>query len=183
MKTYVTYGFFLALGGLLLNVLLYLTGFHSTVDKWVAAQWIGGIAGLALGIVLIVLGIKARRAEVPLTEEFSYGWALGAGVLVSLFSCLFGIVTNFLYTHFINTGFQELIIQVQTTKWEAAGMSSERIEQAEKMMRSPLGSILNVVFVFLFIMFINTVISLIAAAFLKRAAVEDLSVPPVAGAA
>ena len=43
-------------------------------------------------------------------------------------------------------------------------MSSDRIEKAEQMMRSPVGAILNAVFIIIFIMIINTLISLVAAA-------------------
>jgi len=178
MKTPLIYGLYLALSGLLLNVALYFTGFHSDVDKLTSSQWIGGGIGLVLGIVFIVLGIKARRSEVPATEEFGYGRALGTGVMISVFSCVFGIVTNFLYMRVINPGFREVIIQAQANKWEAAGMSSDRIEKAEQMMRSPVGAILNAVFIIIFIMIINTLISLVAAAFLKRPATGDQ--PPAA---
>lgn len=36
--------------------------------------------------------------------------------MISVFSCLFGIVTNFLYMRVINPGFREVIIQAQANK-------------------------------------------------------------------
>jgi len=178
MKTPLTYGFFMTLGGLLLNLALYFLGFHSDVEKLQTAQWISTAGGLALGIAFIVLGIKARRAEVPATEEFGYGRALGAGVLIGLFACLFGTVSNYLYMHIINPGLTDLMVQAQINKWEAMGMSSDRMEQAEKMMRKMMNPALQAVFGLVIGMIFCTIISLIAAAFLKRPAAEEQ--PPVA---
>jgi predicted DNA repair protein MutK len=172
MKTPLIYGLFMALSGLLLSLVLYFAGFHSDVDKLQTAQTISSIGGLVLGIIFIVLGIKARRAEVPATEDFGYGRALGAGVLVSLFACIFGVVTNFIYMNVINRGFKELMVQAQINKLEAAGMSSERIEQAEKVMRTMMNPALQAVLGILIGMLFCTIISLIAAAFLKRPATE-----------
>lgn len=180
MKTPLTYGFYMALAGLLLSLALFFLGFHSDVDKLKSAQLISSVGGLALGITFIVLGIKARRAEVPVTEEFGYGRALWAGVQVSFFGCLFGTVLNFLYMRVINPGLTDLMVQAQINKWEAAGMSSDRMEQAEKVMRTMMNPALQAVFGILFGMIFCTIISLIAAAFLKRATQEDLMPPAVA---
>jgi predicted DNA repair protein MutK len=180
MKTPLIYGLYLALAALLLNLGLYFAGFHSDVEKLAAAQKISSIGGLILAVVILVLGIKARRAEVPVTEGFGYGRAVGTGVLISLFACLFGVITNFLYMGVINRGLRELMIQAQINKWEAMGMSSEKIEGAEKMMRTMMNPALQAVFGIIFGMVICTVLSLIIAAFLKRPAQEDLSPPVVA---
>jgi len=177
MKTYVTYGFMMALGGLLLNLALYFLGFHSEVEKFGTAQWIGGLGGLAIVVVLIVLGTKARRNEVPLSEEFGYGRALGAGVMIVLFGALFGVVVNIVYMKFINPGMADLIVQVQSAKFEAKGMSGAQLEQAEKFTRMMTGPIISSIFNFFGGMIIGTIISLITAAFLKRSASAEP--PPV----
>jgi len=178
MKTPIIYGLFMALAGLLLTLVLYFTGFHSDVEKLKAAQTISTVGGLAIGVTIITLGIKARRAEVPATEAFGYGRALGAGVLIGLFGSLFGTVTNFLYMHVINPGLTDLMVQAQIAKWETAGMSSERIEQAEKMMRTMMNPALQAVFGIIIGVLFCTIIALIVAAFLKREATEEQ--PPVA---
>ncbi len=178
MKTYLTYGFFMTLAGAVLTMGLYFLGFHSDVDKLHSAQTISTIGGLAIGITFIALGIKARRAEVPATEDFSYGRAVGAGVMVGLFAALFGMVTNLLYMQVINPGLTDLMVQAQIAKWDAAGLSSARIEQAEKMMRKMMNPALQAVFGLIFGVIICTVISLVAAAFLKRPATAEQ--PPVA---
>jgi predicted DNA repair protein MutK len=178
MKTPLTYGLYMALAGLLVNLGLYFAGFHSEVEKLGTAQTIATVCNLILGVTLLVLGVKARRAEIPPTEDFGYGRALLAGIQISLFACLFGIVTNFLYMGVINRGLKELMVQAQIAKWEALGMSSDKIEQAEKMMRMMMNPALQAVFGIIFGMIICTIISLIVAAFLKRPAQDELA-PPV----
>ncbi len=179
MKTPLIYGLYMALAGLLVNLGLYFAGFHSDVEKLATAQTISSVANLILGVTLLVLGIKARRAEIPLTEDFGYGRALLAGVQVSLFACIFGTICNFLYMGIINRGLKELMVQAQINKWEAAGLSSDKIEGAEKMMRTMMNPALQAVFGLIFGMVICTILSLIVAAFLKRPA-QDGMAPPVA---
>src|SRR5271169_3395189 len=88
MKTCALYGFITALAGAFLVLALFFLGFHSDAAKLTAAQAIGGIGGLAIGATCTVLGVRARRAEVPATEDFGYGRALGAGVMISIFAAL-----------------------------------------------------------------------------------------------
>lgn len=176
MKTYVTYGFFMALGNLLVSLALYFLGFHNDPAKMAAAQWIGTVGGLAVGITTIVLGTKARRAEVPATEDFGYGRALGAGVMVTLFACIFSIFTTYLYFNVINPGMTDLMVQAQLDKMEAKGMSGAQLEQAEKGIRMFMKPAFMAVFGFIAGLFWGTIISLITSIFLKRKAVE--AVPP-----
>ncbi len=169
----------MALAGLLVNLGLYFAGFHSDVEKLATAQTISSVLNLILGVTLLVLGVKARRAEIPSTEDFGYGRALWAGVQISFFACIFGTITNFLYMGVINRGLKELMVQAQINKWEALGMSSEKIEGAEKMMRTMMNPALQAVFGIIFGMVICTILSLIIAAFLKRPAQDSLT-PPLA---
>jgi hypothetical protein len=180
MKTYVTYGFFMALAGLLLTLALYFLGYHSDPAKISTAQWIGSLGALAIGITITILGTKARRAEVPMTQEFSYGSALGAGVMITLFGALFSIVSTYLYFQVINPGMADIIVQAQLDKMEAKGMSGAQLDQAEKMTRMFMKPAFMMAFNFIGGMFWGTVISLITAAFLKRNATEELApdLPP-----
>lgn len=179
MKIYLTYGLAMSIAGALLTLALFLLGFHSDAAKLQTSQWISMVGGLAIGIVIIVMGTKARRETVPPGESFSYGQALGAGVMIVLFAALFGIATNLLYTQVINPNMNDIIVQAQIEKWEAKGMTSTQIEQAEGMMRKMMHPAIQVCFGFLGGMFFGTVISLITAAFLKREAAAE-SEPPVA---
>ena len=176
MKTYLTYGVSMALASALLTLVLFFLGFHSDAAKFGMAQWIGNIGLLVISIACLVLGMKARRAEVPATEEFGYGSALFTGFMISLFGGLCSVVTNYLYFHVINPGFTEIIVQAQLDKMEAKGMSGTQLEQAEKGIRMFMNPIFTGCFVFLGSLFWGTVISLVAAAFLKRPSTEEAMV-------
>ena len=174
MKTYLTYGAAMAGGGFVLTLVLFILGFHSDPAKLSTAQWVQGCLGLAIGIACIVLGTKARRAQVPATEEFGYGRALGAGVMIGLFASLFGLVTTFLYGGVINPHFSDVIIQAQADKLEASGLSADKIEQVQKMSAPFMKLPMQMVAGFLGGMFFSTLISLVTAAFLKRPASDQL---------
>jgi hypothetical protein len=176
MKTYLTYGVSMALASALLTLVLYFLGFHSDAAKLGTAQWISNLGFLAIAVTCLIMGTKARRAEVPLTEEFGYGSALFVGFMISLFAALCAIVTNYLYFNVINPGFSELIVQAQLDKMEAKGLSGAQIEQMEKMTRMFMSPVFSSCVVFLVVLFWGTLISLVTAAFLKRPATEEAMV-------
>ena len=176
MKTYLTYGFAMALASILLNLVLYFAGFHSDASKLGTGQLLGMCGGAGIAIVCIVLGTKAHRAEVLANqEEFSYGRALGTGVMITLFAALFGIVTGHLYMNVINPGMKDIILQSQVAKMEAKGMPADKLEQMEAFTRKMMTPALMAAIGFVSAMFSGTVISLISAAFLKRS-VSDLPI-------
>lgn len=177
MKTYVTYGFGSAIAGALLMLALYFAGFHSSVEKLGTAQIIQMVVGIVIAVVFIVLGTRARRAEVPPTEPFGYGRALGAAMMVSLFAVLFGVIFGYIYGQFVNPGMQELAAQAQIEKWEKMGMSSAQIDGAEKMMRKMMQPAVQAVLGFVIGLFFSLIVSLITSAFLKRGAQAEQ--PPV----
>jgi hypothetical protein len=176
MKTYLIYGFAMAIAGALLSLALFLLGFH-TVEKLQTGQWIGMCAGLAICAVVIILGTKARREEVPATEPFGYGRALGAGVMIVLFASAFGVATNLLYTQVINPGFTETLMQVQANNLEAKGLSQDKIEQIQRMSAPWMKPMAQAIMAFVMGMIVGTLIALVTSAFLKREASGE---PPVA---
>jgi len=177
MKTCSLYGFILAVATAVLTLILYFLGLHSDPAKLGMAKWIGGLGGLAIGIAVTVMGVKARRAEVPESEEFGYGRALGAGVLISLVSSAIGSIFTYAYVAFINTGYAEVVVQEQMDKLQARGMSGAQLDQAEKMTRLFTTPVAMTVFGFIATFIFGVVISLIIAGFLKRAASQ--AQPPV----
>lgn len=178
MKTYLTYGAAMAIGGALLLLGLFFFGFHTEASKLGSAQWIGTCGGLVIGFVCIHLGLRARLAEVPLTEDFGYGRALGNGVMIVLFGSLFGVLTNLVYFQYINPGLTDLIIRAQSAKMEAQGLSGTQIEQMEKVMHFMMSPAIQVASAFLGGMIMGTLTALIAAAFSRRPAIE----PPLGSA-
>jgi hypothetical protein len=184
MKTTLLYGLGMAIAGILLTFALYLTGFHSSVEKFTTGQTIGSIGGTIIMIAGLILAVRARRAETPVDEEFSYGRSLGAGTLTSLWSSLFGVLFNLVYSTVINPGMNELIIETQSAKMAEAGMSADQIEAAEAGIRMMTHPAIQAAVGFIFIFLFSFVISLIVAAFVRRKAVEDFSAevpPPIAG--
>ncbi|MEO6569221.1 MAG: DUF4199 domain-containing protein [Opitutaceae bacterium] len=176
MKTYLTYGAAMAIAGVLLNLGLYFAGYHTDANKLGMAQVIGALAGNAIAITCIVLGMRARRAEVLATNEaFGYGRALGAGIMITLFAALCGMLTGYLYMHVINPGMTDVMIQNQVQKMEASGASADAIEKMENITRKMMNPAVMTAMGFVFAMFGGTVISLIAAAFVKR---ESSDAPP-----
>jgi hypothetical protein len=170
MKTCALYGFITALAGAFLVLILYFLGFHSDPAKLGAAKTIGGFGGLAIGIVCTALGVKARRQELPPTDEFGYGAALGAGVLISLFASILSGIFTYAYHAFINPGFSEILIQDAMAKIEAKGVSGaqlDKIESFNRIMFSPVPmALIALIFGFIF----GVIISLVVAAFLKKPA-------------
>ena len=178
MKTYLTYGFAMAFGGALVVFALFFLGMHESAEKLDTAQGIQMGLGLAIGVTCIVLGTKARRAEVPGTETFGYGSALGAGVMITLFAALLGLFTNYLYGAVINPHFTDVMLHAQADIHAATGVPADKIEQiqdvAAALVRPPGMAAMG----FVSGMLSGTLISLITAAFLKRPAGENLAEAP-----
>ncbi len=177
MKTSLTYGLLMAIAGAVLAISLYLLGFHSDAAKLGTAQILGTVGAVVIGSVCITLGMKAHRTALPASEAFGYGRALGSGVMIALFASLFGIVTTFGYAKFVNPGFSEMIVQAEVAKLEAKGLSGAQLEGAGKMIRMMTGPVAQTAGGFIGGIMFGTLISLVVAAVLKRAAAENA--PPV----
>ena len=168
MKIPLTYGAFTAIASCLVTLLLFFLGYHSDATKLASIQTPAVIVTIGINLAGIILGMRARRAQVPPNESFSYGRALGTGVLIGVFAALFGGVFNLLYSTVINPDFSDVMMQLQTAKLEAKGMSSDQIEKASGMMRMLFKPAIQFVFIVIGGAFWALVISLIAAAFIKR---------------
>jgi hypothetical protein len=168
MKTCALYGFISALAGALVTLALYFLGFHSDPAKLGAAKWIGGCLGFAIAITFTVLGIKARRAEIPETQPFGYGSALWAGVQITAVSSFLSAIFIYLYYGFINRGFTELMLQDAMDKVQAKGVSGADLDRVEKMTRFMMSPGIQFVSVLIFGVIFGFILSLIIAAFLKR---------------
>ncbi len=175
MKTYLSYGLAMAIASLLLTLALFFAGYHSDPEKIQTAQLIVTIVGLAIGVIGIALGTKARRAEVPASEPFGYGRALGAGVMIGLFSAIFGTVFHLTYSLAINPDFNEMLVQAQMAKLEADGMAANQIEAAEAVMRKVMHPALQAVFGLVGGTVYGTIIALITSIFLRRGATDPVA--------
>ena len=169
MKTCSLFGFISALGGAFLTLILFFLGFHSDPAKLGMAGWVGGLVGLVIVILCVVLGVKARRSEIPETEAFGYGRAFGAGFLISLVASVLNGFFGFLYWKFINPGIADIVVQSQLAKLEASGVSGDRLDKAEAMTRAMASPIPQAVVALIGGLVVGIIISLIVAAVLKRA--------------
>ena len=172
MKTCGLYGFISALGSAFITLILFFLGFHSDASKLGAAGWIGGLAGLAITVTCLALGIKARRSEVPGAEAFGYGKALGAGVLISLVSSVISALFGYLYWAVINPGIADIVVQSQISKMEASGVSGDRLDKAEAMTRTMASPLPQAAIALVIGMVIGVILSLIIAAILKKPEAE-----------
>lgn len=170
MKNCLLYGFISALAGAFLYLILYFTGLHSDLAKLPIAKWVGGLGGLAIGITTTILGIKAGREEIPPGQEFGYGAALWVGTRIAVISAFLSAIFVFCYNAFINPGFADIMMQDQAATMAAKGASSDQIEKVQQMSgwlfkpapAAIIALIVGVIFGF--------ILSLIIAAFMKRAA-------------
>ncbi len=167
MKTSSFYGFISALAGALLTLVLFFAGYHTDPAKFGAAQAIGYL-GIVIFVVCLVLGIKARRAEVPAGQGFGYGSALGVGTQITLVAAALSAVFNFFYFKYINPGFADIIVQSKLDQLQAKGMSGAELDKAESVTRMMLHPLPASIFNFIGFFVIGFLLALIAAAFLKR---------------
>lgn len=170
MKTTFFYGLVMAIVSILQNYIMYFLGFHDSVEKFRTGQMIGGILGIAIGIACLVLSVRARRAEIPATEGFGYGRSLFASFMTSLWAVIFTTISWVLYIAVVNPGVREIMVQSELAKAQAKGVSSDQLEKAEGMIRMFMGPIPQGIVGFCIGLIIWTLISLIVAAFIRRAA-------------
>jgi hypothetical protein len=170
MKTTLIYGAVMAVVGTLIACILFFLGFHDSSEKLGTAQALGTVLGLVNAIVCLFLGLRARRDEVPASEPFGYGRALGNGTLIALWGAIFGSIGHMLYMGVINPGFRDIIVQGELAKMEARGMSSTQIEQAEGMVRMMTGPIPSGIFALIFGFIFSFLLALIVATFVRRPA-------------
>ena len=81
---------------------------------------------------------------------------------------------NLLYSTMINPGLTEVILEAQTEKFEAAGMSADAAEKATAMVRKMMHPAVQSAIGFVMGLFVGTLVSLVTAAFLKRPATDEV---------
>ncbi|MDO8540228.1 MAG: DUF4199 domain-containing protein [Opitutaceae bacterium] len=176
MKTPLTYGFLMALGGALLTLVLFFAGFHDSPEKMKTAQGIGIVVGLAITITCLSLAMREKRANLPPDADWGYGSAFGVGVLTAIVSAAFGTLFAYLYFGVINPGFSDMILQVQLEKMEGARMSAAQIERAEPMLRKWVSPIALTITQCIMAVIGGAILSLIVAIFHRRPPVPPIPV-------
>ena len=96
--------------------------------------------------------------------------------MITLFAAILSVPASYVYMQVINPGLKDLIVQSQTQKLEAKGITGEKAEQVEAITRKFMTPGFMAAAGFLQMMFAGTLISLVSAAFLKRTASDS---PPL----
>jgi hypothetical protein len=179
MNTKFFYALILTVCSIVLNLLLFFTGFQT--EKLAVGQHLGWLGFVAMAAVLW-FGVKAVRDDKSDTS-FTYGQGVGAGVLISLYSGLMNSVYTFIHFKFINTSFADYMMEIIRGKWAAQGLTEAQMERAEGFTRMMFNPVIQAVMAPIGAVVVGLVLSLIIAAILKRklpAAGAENVPPPVA---
>ncbi len=154
------YGFILAITSILINLVFYATGTLLTLG------WALGLIGIALMIIIIVMGIKKYKES---NNGFlSFGQAVKIGVGIAIFSSLISIVYTLIFNNFIDPTFQEQALEIQKQAWEEANMTSDQIEVAEEMAKKFSSPAITSAIQIIAGAFFGFVISAVTGAIMKR---------------
>ncbi len=177
MKTYLIYGVGMTFANAVLTLGLHIMGFWSDPEKLGTALLVAFPVGLAITIGGIVLGTKkAREPHGP--NGFTYGQAWQAGFFTVLFAALFGVIFNALYFGVINPNFNEVTMDWTKSFMERMGAPDAQIDKKLEELRTTNTAVRQVINGFLGAVVFGMITSLITAAVMKRAPVEDLSQEP-----
>lgn len=157
-----TYGVYLGLASILINVINYAVGNIYEPEAWVQ------IVGIVASVVLIVLALK--QFKFGNGGLMSLGQALKIGVGAALISAVVYIIYMFVFTSAIEPDFfvnmQE--VQYQKVLEQYPNMSDEQLEMTQKNMENFSGIGPTSAMLFIFSIFFGFVISLIAGLIMKR---------------
>ncbi len=165
MNTALFYGLVLALANIVLSLASYFLGFQT--DRIAQEPWIG-LLGIVVMVVILWLGIRAKRAEAK-DGSLAYGRGVGGGTLISLYAGLIGMVYSFIHLTFINPSYVDYRIDVARQKWIQLGLKDAQMEVSEKVLRFAFAPVPFSILTLLMTVSFGVVIALIVAALLKRA--------------
>ncbi len=157
-----TYGVYLGLASILINVVNYAIGDIYNPESWVQ------ILGVVVSAVLIVLALKKFRFDNG--GLMSLGQALKVGIGASLISAVIYIIYMFAFTSAVEPDFYANMQEVQYQKVleQYPNMSDEQLEATKENMATFSGSGATSAIIFIFSIFFGFVISLIAGLIMKR---------------
>ena len=179
MKIPLTYGVLIAIVNTIVTLVLFFLGYHSAAGKLASLGIIPSVIYFVVLIVGMALAVRARRAEVPEDQPFTYGSALGTAILAGVVSAVLGSLFYFLYLTLLNPEFVTVQMDMQSATLAAKGWNAQQIEGAIKMASFFLRPAIQCVFATIFSAILSVVLGLIIAAFFRRDAnLRATAVPP-----
>lgn len=162
LKHTMTYGAIVGIALVVFSVLQYITGL--TFSKGLGMlQYVILLAG-------IYMGAKAYRDKVA-GGSISYGKALWIGIVISFFAGFIWSFYNFLLMRYIDPDLVEKTLALLEEQYENSRFFTEdMIEKSLEATRSSLTEVWSIPLGALSMSFIGFIISLIAAAFIKKEA-------------
>lgn len=152
-----------AIVGLILMVISLIIYVFELYDANQYLSWVS----MAILVAGIAMGIKSYRDKQG-GGFISYGSAVGYGTMVALFAGIISSFVTYIYLGYIDDGFVQHQLMVQEDEMYERGMPEEQIEMAmtwtKKFMAPGALAVMGVIMNTL----IGLIISLIAAAFLKK---------------
>ena len=152
--------------GTVLGLILMIISLIIYVFELYDAKWLSYLNYLVL-ILGIVLGIKRHR-DLEKGGHITYGGALGYGTLVSLFAGIILAFVSYIYLAYVDDGLLKYTLEQQELQMYEQGLSDAQIEQTMSYSSSFATPGVVAIFGVLGNTFIGFIISLIAAAFLKK---------------
>ncbi|MGH8021246.1 MAG: DUF4199 domain-containing protein [Opitutaceae bacterium] len=168
MRTYVIYGLLIALATAVLTYTEFFLGYHNDPAKFAAGSSIGTLGGPLLLILGLVLGIRTVRKKRP-DRSLSYGRGVLAGTAIGFFAGLFGAISIFIYGTVVNPGFHQLLRERISAEIDAMGLPEQQAEIAEGLIGVFTSAPVIAFFQLIATTIFACVLSLVIAAFLKRA--------------
>ena len=176
MKTWVTYGFIIALAGSLLGYVEFFLGYHNDPAKFDAGGTIGTIGGPIITIIGLFQGIRAVRESRP-DRSLSYGRGVLAGIAIGIFAGLFGAISTYAYGTWVNPKYHELLRERQVAGVASRGLPDDQMALAKRMAEL-LSTPAAVAGMALFAApFVGGLMSLVIAAILRRRPLSTLPSP------
>ncbi|MFT3784013.1 MAG: DUF4199 domain-containing protein [Nibricoccus sp.] len=173
MRAYLNQGILLGLGYVAITLILAFAGFHSDPSKFPAATDISFFANLALGILLMVRGVRARRLLTPPIYDFPFGLAMGIAVFIALVGGIVAALFQFFYMWLLNPTFSETAIQAGLAELQKSGASADHLKQSEELLRTLYRPAIYPAFRFLLATTLNVIVAAAIAGIMRRKAVAE----------
>ena len=163
MKPNIKYG--IILGGILMaiSLLLYALG----MDKDETVSKIAGVFNILIPIIITFLGIKALRDENQ-NGFITFGQGFSCGMVISIVGAVISGIYSYLYFVVINPGMVTYIRMKQEQEMLDRGLSESEVEKMAGTLEMWSTPGMMAAFAIIGMIILGLVISLIAAAILKR---------------